>query len=318
MAPNDLGDEPLDLQIFADEDDADDKTYKQILLALVSGELSPHAVAADFDAWVVRESNRRLKLLMERPDPKGLTPQEESSGMTMRMISPDASGYIEEAFSAIARLFSAFPPNHPGQDRIILFIEALSAMPEHRAPDAIPDSSNDGYITLWPFGGNWQALAELFRKEASAYFFPCPDIGIPGSEKRLRWRNLQSAMARLTAMELIDCGFLCALEYILPSNPYYPGLGKKELDGPNVIGGSAIAGAQWIVAQPDLVGRYVYAQCQQAGSVDGPRDMWSAERWGQWKEQFEFIARDGRFDDEARRVAELALRRMSGVELELA
>lgn len=52
----------------------------------------------------------------------------------------------------------------------------------------------------------------------------------------LRWRNYQSSLARLTALKLIDCGFLSSLEHLLPSSREYPDLNKRPLDGPNKIG----------------------------------------------------------------------------------
>jgi len=309
--------EPLDVQLFRDDDDDEDLVYKKKLHALVVGDVTPSEAATDFDAWIVGESNMRLKELMKRPDPRNLTPEEEEQGLSLRALAPNASGYIEMVFPSIAKLLSAFPPFHPKQDSIIQFLEALRAMPEHQVPDGIPaGASNDGdhMITLWPFGGNWMALAEVFRREADEYSYPYSDIEAPGSETQIRWRNWQSAIARITTLGFIDCGFLCALGDILPSSRNYPDLEKRKIGGPNRIGGDVIAGAQWIM-WPDE-GRFVYQQCKKVDKLDGPRAMWSMERWRQWKDQFAFVAGDDRFDSKARLVAKLAGQQMTAFEEE--
>ncbi|EGN96878.1 hypothetical protein SERLA73DRAFT_185094 [Serpula lacrymans var. lacrymans S7.3] len=309
-------DEPLDLQLFRDDDDEEDVLYKKRLFALMNGNVTPSEAAAAFDAWVVDEANTRLKELMKRPDPRNLTSEDEERGIvSMRAIAPNPSGNIELVFPSIAKLCSAFPPHHPGQDRIIQFLEALRAMPEHQVPEGVPaEDRNDHYemTTLWPFGGNWMALAEVFRREAYEYSYPYSDIETPGSETQLRWRNWQSAIARITTSGLIDCGFLCALGDILPSSNNYPDLEKRKIGGPNRVSGDVIAGAQWII-WPDE-GRFVYEQCKKVDKVDGPRTMWSMERWGMWKDQLAFVAGDERFNSEARLVAKLAGQRMVAIE----
>lgn len=75
-----------------------------------------------------------------------------------------------------------------------------------------------------------------------------------------------------------------------------------------------IAGAQWII-RPDE-GRFVYQQCKKADKVEGPRAMWSMERWRLWKDQFAFVAGDERFDAKARQMAKLAGQQMVAIEQE--
>lgn len=169
MAVEQSDEKPLDLQLFRDDDDNEDLFYKKRLHALVNGDVTPSTAAADFDAWIVDEANTRLKELMKRPDPRNLTPEEEEQGVSLRAVAPNPSGSIEMVFQSIARLCSAFPPYHPGQDRIIQFLEVLRAMPEHQVPDGVPAEDPDDHdhmVSLWPFGDNWMALAEVFRMEA--------------------------------------------------------------------------------------------------------------------------------------------------------
>jgi len=119
-------------------------------------------------------------------------------------------------------------------------------------------------------------------------------------------------MARLTALELIDCGFLCALGDILPASPFYPDLEERKIGGPNRISGDVIAGAQWLL-WPDE-GRYVYQQCKKVETISGPRTMWSMERWNQWKDQLKWVAEDERFGAQARHVARMARHQMMAYE----
>ena len=100
-------------------------------------------------------------------------------------------------------------------------------------------------------------------------------------------------MARLTCSDLIDCGFLSSLNDILPSSDGYPDLQKRPIDGPNKIGNLMLGAAQWVM-RPDEC-HYVYRQCQKVESVSGVREMWSMERWREWKRQFAFVDGDGRF-----------------------
>lgn len=115
-------------------------------------------------------------------------------------------------------------------------------------------------------------------------------------------------MARLTCSDLIDCGFLSSLNDILPSSDGYPDLQKRPIDGPNKIGNLMLGAAQWVM-RPDEC-HYVYRQCQKVESVSGVREMWSMERWREWKRQFAFVDGDGRFGQRYREVAGRAYRQM--------
>ena len=159
--------QPLDLQLYDEYDDEEDLYYKKRLESLVLGEITPAKAASNFDAWVTTESSAKLDKLKQRPNGRKLTAEEEERGVHERAIAPNASGYIEMVFPTIARLLSAFPPSHPGQDSVIQFLEALRALPKHEAPDGInAEPGGDDMIILWPFGGSWMALTEVFRRVA--------------------------------------------------------------------------------------------------------------------------------------------------------
>lgn len=127
----------------------------------------------------------------------------------------------------------------------------------------------------------------------------------------LRWRNYQSSLARLTTLDLINCGFLSSLEHLLPYSREYPDLNKRPLDGPNKIGNYLIGAAQWIIYPHE--GQYVYEQCCKKGekvSGENPREMWCMERWREWKGQFAFVAGDERFQGKYREMAKVAYEKM--------
>lgn len=170
MASTDPGLQPLDPKLFSDDDDEEEVFWKRKLEALINGDVTPSQAATDFDACVVEEATSRHIELLKRPDPRNLTAEEEENGVpSMRAIAPNPSGNIELVFPWIARLCSAFPPNHEKQDRIIQFLEALRDMPEHEVLEGVPpEDPNEPYDTtrLWPFGEHWMALTEVFRIEA--------------------------------------------------------------------------------------------------------------------------------------------------------
>lgn len=170
MNSQDPGLHPLDPKLFSDDDDEEDIFWKRKLEALINGDVTPSKAATDFDSSVVGEANTCHAELLKRPDPRNLTADEEENGVpSMRAIAPNPSGSIELVFPWIATVCSAFPPHHEKQDRIIQFLESLRDMPRHDVYEGTPPEDPNGpytTTTLWPFGGNWMALAEVFRIEA--------------------------------------------------------------------------------------------------------------------------------------------------------
>ncbi|KAI2465022.1 hypothetical protein F4781DRAFT_410935 [Annulohypoxylon bovei var. microspora] len=304
-------DEPkaLILNLYDDED-ADDQFCKSLMQALVDGSRTPSQVAADLDAWVVKESSRRLQKFSDQPD----LIEKDDAGHMLRTSMPNASGYVELFFQSFPSLCSVFSPYHAGQTRIIQFIEALLAIPNHEAPDYFVeggDHKDVNMITLWSDRGY---STEEFRIEADAIRHPGSEIEIPGSESEARWRNYQSTIARITLTGFSECGFTSALRDILPSGKKYPSFNIWVTSKPATIGGHILAAAQWIM-WPDEA-RYVYQQCKKKEKVDrkNPRDTWSMENWRIWKAQFQLFAWDERIDPRAREVAKKAVDRMIEVE----
>ncbi|KAH8684212.1 hypothetical protein BGZ60DRAFT_367016 [Tricladium varicosporioides] len=302
---------PLDMRLFNEHDDVDDLLHKRILEAMVNGDISPKKAATNITAWIVEKSNEEMQKRMKQPR-EDLTPEEEVN----RPPLPNASRYINSMLESVIVLCGAFPPDHPGQDRIIQFLEALREMPECQVPESETINKHDSMITLWPFDRkNFFSLPYKFRFQAEDYSYPFSDIETPGSDLRQRWRNFQSAMSRLTVTKLVDCSFLCALQYLDPSAPHYPNLQERKIGGPNRIGGDLIAGSEWIL-RPE-VGPWVYQECKKFEKVDDMGDswdMWCMQNWRMWKRQLAFVVGDKRFSDEVRVVADRTGKRM--VELE--
>ncbi|RAH78783.1 hypothetical protein BO86DRAFT_319906 [Aspergillus japonicus CBS 114.51] len=263
----------LPLNIYDEWDDEEDLAYKNILVNLVEGELDPSEAARQIDAVLLQHYASRYDLLRSRPNPYQLTPEEITRGLTsIREVASSAWGQVKGVFQWIAVLCSAVPPGHPAQDRIIMFLEALRAMPLHHVLCLGPDS-NEGKdvepfleLELWPLGKNWCESADAFCREQKAR-----TGRMTSDEEHFRWRNFQSAIARITALGLVECGFLCSLERIIPGGwNYAPS--KTTANACDLF-----AGVQWIL----LHGEYVYAECKKRDKVTDPvRQMWSMERWG--------------------------------------
>lgn len=165
----------LPLKLIEDWDTEEVIQRKQKLEALANGNVTPNDAAIELNITVVQEANARRQSLLQRPNPRNLTSEEEKQGIpSMRAIAPNPSGDLEELIQWIARLCSAFPPYHPGQDRIIEFLTVLRDLPRQEVPDGVPpeEGSDEPYptITLWAFEDlGW--LAEIFRVEESGMSF---------------------------------------------------------------------------------------------------------------------------------------------------
>ncbi|RAK97549.1 uncharacterized protein BO80DRAFT_467777 [Aspergillus ibericus CBS 121593] len=223
----------------------------------------------------------------------------------MYCIMPRPRRWIEPLFHAVARLCSSFLPYHPAQTRLIDFLKELKVIPRHDLYSGVPpEDPNEPYrtVTLWPIEGNWEAVAETFDYWHVYVLAP------------YRWRNFNSAIARITSSNLIDCGFLSSLREILPEHPEYPNLATRPIDGPNKLGNYMLGAAQWVM-WPDEC-RYAYEQCKKHERVSGSREMWTMERWREWKRQFAFVAGDERFTPKYRDVAGRAYQQIVVVEEE--
>ncbi|KAB8275419.1 hypothetical protein BDV30DRAFT_236785 [Aspergillus minisclerotigenes] len=296
--------QPLDIKLSGPHDDEEDIFFKDLLLSLVGGEISPNEAANNLNKWIVENSNTDLEERKRYPDPWNVPSPENPS-----WVAPNPSGLITCFFESFARLCSAFPPGHVGQDRLIQFLEALRDMPKHEVPNYLPnDPPEDFYylLELWPFGGSWLGLTEVFRTEAEDRGYSYATFATPGSDMQIGWRNWQSILARITALRFVDCSFLCALEGILP---------QSKMPPHSRVSGDVLGGVQWIL-HPDT-GLYVYRQCKavEKVSTSDSRAMWSLERWGQWKDRLETIASDDTFAPEVREIARLAVDRMGELEV---
>ncbi|KAI0888557.1 uncharacterized protein GGS22DRAFT_151830 [Annulohypoxylon maeteangense] len=304
-------DEPMALILsLYDDDDAEDRFCKNLMQALVDGSRTPSQIATDLDAWVVKESSDRLQKFSDQPD----LIQKDGNGHVLRTSMPNASGYVERFFQSFPSLCSVFPPHHGGQTRIIQFLEALLAIPDHEAPDSFAEGGSHkdvNKITLWSDRGY---STEYLRVGADAIGYSGSGIETPDSESETRWRNYQSTIARITLTGFSECGFTSALRDILPSGKKYPSFNVRVASKPDVIGGHILAAAQWLI-WPDEA-RYVYQQCRKKEKTDkkNPRDTWSMENWRIWKAQFQLFAWDERVDPRARDVAKKAIDRIIEVE----
>lgn len=196
----------------------------------------------------------------------------------------------------------AFPAYHPGQTRIVEFLLALQSLPRHEIYAGLPpEDPSEPYqtMTLWPLeeeAGYWQMFPTYFQDEIQVWL------------ALYRLRNLNSAMARLTALKVCNCARLSALLYMLPSNNEHPDLEKRPNEGPNRLGSNLIAAAQWIL--PSQEGHFVYQECKRFESEPEWRNIWCMMHWREWKHQFAFVAGDERFAAKYREVAQRSYNQM--------
>ncbi|KAK6839465.1 hypothetical protein PG987_005331 [Apiospora arundinis] len=318
----------LDLSLYEDSPDQDDIFCKSLLQSLADGTKEPADAAHELDAWVTRESTRLLEEFRAKPE---LVKKDDSDNTVHRATTPNASGLVERFFQGFPRLCAIFPPHHPGQTRVIEFLKALLAMPQHNAPDSFPDAddlSNVTMMTLWPRGVIEPDTFRIYDAELTSVGERA-ELEMPGSEGSARWRNYQAALARITMSGFTDCSFLCGLRDILPQGSG----GKKAAKCPTPkvvcgtrpadIGNRLRAAVQWLVVGSEEEdggeegARWVYERCRAKEKTDGasdPWDTWSRENWETWKVQLAFYEGDDRVELWAREAARNALLRMKAAE----
>ncbi|PWY82022.1 hypothetical protein BO70DRAFT_362013 [Aspergillus heteromorphus CBS 117.55] len=299
--------------------------FRRKLDRLVAGDITPLDAALDFDACITAAANQRhealaarlkdarTRPLAHRPDP---TPARISKPLE---IGPDPIASAVLLLDFVATYCSSVPPWCPAQERLVAFVAALKALPVHGVLDGPPpeDPAKPHHrVWLWAFECTWlgEIAVEGFESVGRENCHCGPDFAIPGSEKQLRWRYLQSAVARITAAGLLDCRSVCALEYLVPTSPRYPDIRNEEIDWAHAISGDVLASAEWIL-RPGM-GRYVFEQCLRRETVDNPTQMWSQERWVGWKEQFRSVVQHPRVTAQARDVSWAILQQMLAVEEE--
>ncbi|KAI8960765.1 hypothetical protein F5Y11DRAFT_328723 [Daldinia sp. FL1419] len=300
---------PLILDLYVD-DDPEDRFCARLLRALVDDSQTPAQLATELDTWVVQESSRRLQALLKRPD----SIETDDDDHIPRRDTPNASGYVDRFFQFFPNICSVFPPYHLGQTRVIHFLEALMAMPEHEAPDYFLSNDVFGDVQMMSLWADKGYSTEELRIGADAIRYPRSGIDTPGSEGEARWRNYQSALARIAMTGFSDCGFNSALRDIMPYGKKCPTFNVRITSKPEHIGGHIQGAAQWLIWPDEL--RYVYGQCKKKETPDkhNPRDTWCMQHWRIWKAQFEFVAGDEKVDPKARGVAATALEKMNSIE----
>ncbi|PWY96668.1 hypothetical protein BO94DRAFT_619760 [Aspergillus sclerotioniger CBS 115572] len=302
---------PLALKLYDQpwDDDNDALFIKHTLEFLVTGQITPQEAATTIDTHITTDCATRHTALMARPDPRNLTPEEEAQNLTMYQIAPNPKVWMEMFFKAITKLCSAFPPYHAGQNALVEMFQILHGMERHevlygRPP--IDPAKKYSTVTMWALeenDGNWEESADYFDFEIVYVLAP------------YRLRNYNSAMARLTTLGLVNCGWMAALRHLLPGDYEYPDLMKRPIDGPNKLGNYMLAAAEWVVRVDEC--RFVYRECSKRERIpEVYRAMWSMERWREWKKQFGFVHGDERFKEEYRDVAGRAYRMMDEVENE--
>ena len=178
---------PLDLNLFQVWDDDEDLWYKNLLVALVQGDQTPTQVAIKIDTYITQASIKQQAVHQQYlvHDKKTRTTSEKNKDEEEELVGPpNPDVHILMIMQWVARLCTAFPPGHVGQDRIIAFLEALRALPRHEVvkaslPKAEGEPEDDEYVygrlEMWPFGKDWLTVVEEFRyvEEGISWFCDC-------------------------------------------------------------------------------------------------------------------------------------------------
>ncbi|QUC21017.1 uncharacterized protein UV8b_05258 [Ustilaginoidea virens] len=287
---------PLPARLFQPDDSAEDLAHKQVLHDVVTLSAPPARAAQQLDEWVSGDANRKYAALRDR----GFTLAADESAY---LVAPNASRSMDMLAETVARLCSAYPPGHPAQDALVHLLQQLKDLPRHDVPDLRYDDANqlqlDQPRQIWLLGTpETRFLAQRFLRAAQDLAYPFSDVEDLGSETQLRWRNLQSFVARITTQDLIDCSDSTALLHILPRSHTYPDLEQRKMGGPRRLAADVEAAAQWLL--PDPSRRWVRQQCREGNSSGG---VWTEPNWRRWKEQFSLFAGDQRLPEATRSLA---------------
>lgn len=175
---NPENDQVLPLQLFSELDNAEAKAIKSRLTVLINdSSVEATQAAAEFDAWLISEANRRLGIFLQRngQDRYEVTADEKQRGIdSVRSIGPDTESHLNDLFEGIAKLCSSFAPFHPKQNLLLAFLEALGTLPPRQVPNvtplwrlydgnelSVPDHPGWEMMNLWPFGNPEEDVSRL-------------------------------------------------------------------------------------------------------------------------------------------------------------
>lgn len=114
------------LRIFYSGDDAEDLAYKNILHCLAQS-TTPVQAAVKIDDWVATETNGRFHRFELGDGPFKLAAEEKD---TLYPEGPNPSMQIEMLVGTIARVCSAYPPNHHGRISPTQPIQVFKKLPK--------------------------------------------------------------------------------------------------------------------------------------------------------------------------------------------
>ncbi|OJJ96087.1 hypothetical protein ASPACDRAFT_1859833 [Aspergillus aculeatus ATCC 16872] len=191
--------------------------------------------------------------------------------MTLEQAATDIDAYITQEADRVHEVPRAY---HFNLERLPEEIRGKLPLPED------DDEEENMYTTLefWPMGGGWLSLEMAARIEGDAYIYhpaSAEQLRLPPTETDLRMWNFQSAIARITALDLIDCGWISSLETILPTHSWHP-------EGRN--------------------------------DIDSDDQEWLNSKDQGWKEQFAYVAKEESVSIHAQELAGEVLEKMIGYE----
>jgi len=291
-------------RLWDKDDDALGIKFKTPLDLLLKGELSAHAAAYNINEFIQIETSERLRRLEAYAQSHEMPAEDRQFFDFGGLPPPNATGFACRVFDIVCGLCCSFAPYTMGQDRLFAFLTALQDLPRWEAPESYPDAKGEVYTsTFWKFGSYWLGLEEEFAQEHSSI-----TQGIfYGTTAHSKWRNLQHAMARITAVGLLNCAAYSALHIIKPGF-------LSGQQGKIVFDYDITAAAEWLLHSQTC--EHVYRECMKIEKVQYGDNWtpWAKDQWCSWKTEFEFVAGSTQYDSEVRQVAARAVLVMKQVE----
>ncbi|XXH05598.1 hypothetical protein Hte_012030 [Hypoxylon texense] len=293
---------PVVLDLLEPGDSAADVKIITTLQGLVDGLLEPRAAAETIDAEIVRDCQEAYVSYTSVPSPS----PEQLENKTIR--APQPAGWIKFLWDCVGKAAMKVPANHAGQDRLVSLLYELQQLPKHRVP--------------WLAAGNliekelWSLNAKNGYEGLNQWLWELDQGHFTGGRQveqdpaaALEYVNYSAFLARLLAKGVAEVTRLSALTLRSPFHRSFPSLAKTDIDSAEAVRHYepyACAAAQWMIFAAEAL----CEMCNEGVLVAIGEQRWTQGLWDARKTNFEYVARDERFSEQARDYAAQAAERM--------
>jgi hypothetical protein len=175
----------LQLRLYEEWDDEDDRRCKVPLAAFLAGTQDPIEVAQAINTYIRTETSARLQALNDYAATHTLNPEVRESGEWMDLYPPNAGAFAQGFIWDWCRVSTAFPPHGEGQDRLISILDKIERMPLWMAPETHPDENGEVLTSeLWRLGRHWIGLEDEFWRHNDDQYYILSTCWKSAIEKR--------------------------------------------------------------------------------------------------------------------------------------